>query len=566
MPKRPQGREHRPLPEQITGLATRVLEGQILLPKFQREFVWSRTQVLDLLDSIARNYPIGSLLLWRSRLDLASERSIADLEISATDPSDGRAYLLDGCQRLSTICGALHWEPEPDSDPRSFWNLVYDLRDERFLHREDLDDPPAHQVPLRFLSEPSDFFPRVMELPKEQQDRAKVLFTRFTKYEVAVVTLEATEFTEVGRIFERVNTRATPLTIVEFVRAATWTSDFDLLDAIDRVREVLADKHYGQIDRRLLLRSIAAAAGLGFATKDIERLPTIPPASLPTAISETEDAARRAVDFLTTEIGTPTAEALPYPNQLAVVIEIFRRLPKPDAHQFAAIRGWFWKTALSGYYEGWNARKMADDLAAVTRFAQRETKAIEVETAPLSVKRWWGHQYRRDSGRTRAYALMLAAADPRDLRTGQRIDVGRALAMSNEMQYHHFFPKAWLTRGGLSYEEANTLVNIVMLTAISNQFVADQAPAAYLQAEIDFSGENEIRDRLDSLLVSPQAFAAAMDGDYRSFLTARGETLLGWAHELVSGAPVVNSRAKEPDPEVVRHAEKVEVLDTDTDD
>lgn len=564
MPKNSQEREHRPVPEQITGLAERVLQGRILLPKFQREFVWSRTQVLDLLDSIARNYPIGSLLLWRSRLNLASERSIADLEIGHAHPREDTAYLLDGCQRLSTICGALYWQP--DGDPRSKWNLVYDLEDERFLHREDLEDPPPHQVPLRFLAEPSDFFHRVMELPIEQRERAKVLFNRFTKYEVAVVTLEATEFTEVGRIFERVNTRGTPLTTVEFVRAATWTSDFDLLDAIDRVREALARKHYGQIDRMLLLRSIAAAAGLGFAAKDIERLPTIASTALPKAIAETEEAARRAVDFLTTEIGTPTAEALPYPNQLAVVIEIFRQIPKPDAHQFTAIRSWFWKTALTGYYEGWNSRKMVDDLAAVTRFAQRETRIIDVETAPLGVRRWSSHQYRRDSGITKAFALMLAAAGPRDLRTGQRIDTGRALAMSNDMQYHHFFPKAWLMREGLSFEDANTLTNIVMLTAISNQFVADQAPAAYLQAEIDFSGEDEIRDRLESVLVSPPAFEAAMNGDYRNFLTARGETLLAWAQELVSGAPVVRVSTQEHDPEVIRHVERIEVVDTDTDD
>ncbi|WP_169744458.1 GmrSD restriction endonuclease domain-containing protein [Spirillospora albida] len=514
--------------------------------------------------SIARNYPIGSLLLWRSPLDLASERSIAGLDVDVYEGKDEPAYLLDGCQRLSTICGALYWEPH--GDPESYWNLVYDLQEERFLHRHDLDDAPKHQIPLRFLVEPSDFFQRVMELPREQQERARVLFNRFTKYEVAVVTLEATSFTEVGRIFERVNTRGTPLTTIEFVRAATWRDDFDLLDAIDRVREALARKHYGHIERKLLLRSIAAAAGLGFATRDIENLPNLDPAALPAAIAATEDAARRAVDFLTTEIGTPTAEALPYPNQLAVVIEIFRRLPKPNAHQFAALRSWFWKTALSGYYEGWNARKMADDLAAVIAFTQGATKAIEVDAPALSSRYWFAQQYRRDSSRTKAFALMLAAAGPRDLRTGQKIDAGRALAQSNDMEYHHFFPKAWLTRGGFALERANSLLNIVMLTSISNRAVSDQPPAAYLQDEIDFSGEEEIRARLDSLLISPQAFDAAMAGDYQSFLAARGDTILAWALELAQGGRVTGRPATPLDPEVARHLEAVEIMDTDTDD
>ncbi len=353
---------------------------------------------------------------------------------------------------------------------------------------------------------------------------------------------------------------------MEFVRAATWTDEFDLLDAIDQVRDVLARKHYGQIDRNLLLRAISAAADLGFSTKDIEGLPALPPEKLTSAIAQTEDAARRAVDFLSTEIGTPTAEALPYPNQLAVVIEIFRRLPRPDARQFTAIRSWFWRTALTGYYDGWNSRKMAADLAAVSAFARGETKVIEVDTAPLSTKLWSGQQYRRDSGRTKAHALLLAAAGPRDLRTGQRIDTGRALAMSNDLQYHHFFPKAWLARQEIGYVQANTLANIVMLTAISNQFVADQPPDAYLQTEIDFSGEQEIRERLDSLLVSPQAFDAAMRRDYKGFLAARLETLFAWAEELVRGAAIAEAPTKEPDPEVTRHSMKVEVMDTDTDD
>jgi len=64
--------------------------------------------------------------------------------VETRDDGEETAYLLDGCQRLSTICGALHWEP--NGDPESFWNLVYDLEDERFLHRHDLADPPASQV------------------------------------------------------------------------------------------------------------------------------------------------------------------------------------------------------------------------------------------------------------------------------------------------------------------------------------------------------------------------------------------------------------------------------------
>ena len=70
-------KDPQPSVDRIDDLAKRILTGDIYLPKFQREFVWEKQQVLDLLDSVARNYPIGSVLLWQSKQELRSESRIA---------------------------------------------------------------------------------------------------------------------------------------------------------------------------------------------------------------------------------------------------------------------------------------------------------------------------------------------------------------------------------------------------------------------------------------------------------------------------------------------------------
>jgi hypothetical protein len=142
--------------ESLIDLARRIKSGDVLLPKFQREFVWNRKQVLELLDSVARDYPIGSVLLWQSREELASDRAIADLEVADPREDYPHNYLLDGQQRLSTICGTLYWTPE--GDPDSYWNIIYDLVSEEFAHASTLDDPPAHQIPARLLSDGAAFF------------------------------------------------------------------------------------------------------------------------------------------------------------------------------------------------------------------------------------------------------------------------------------------------------------------------------------------------------------------------------------------------------------------------
>ena len=89
-------KEPKPAVERIENLAGRIREGDILLPKFQRDFVWDRRQVLDLLDSIANNYPVGSVLLWLSRQVLHAENSIADLPIKDRGEEYPVNYLLDG--------------------------------------------------------------------------------------------------------------------------------------------------------------------------------------------------------------------------------------------------------------------------------------------------------------------------------------------------------------------------------------------------------------------------------------------------------------------------------------
>lgn len=79
-------RDPKPDVQRIEVLASRILDGDILLPKFQRAFVWDRGQILELLDSIMSNYPIGSVLLWLTRQKLRSENNIAGLPIKDRAP------------------------------------------------------------------------------------------------------------------------------------------------------------------------------------------------------------------------------------------------------------------------------------------------------------------------------------------------------------------------------------------------------------------------------------------------------------------------------------------------
>jgi hypothetical protein len=49
----------------IVSLVEQAHDGKVCLPNFQRDFVWRRDKVVDLLRSMLRRYYIGSLLLLR---------------------------------------------------------------------------------------------------------------------------------------------------------------------------------------------------------------------------------------------------------------------------------------------------------------------------------------------------------------------------------------------------------------------------------------------------------------------------------------------------------------------
>lgn len=90
------------------GWFSRRYEGTICLPNFQRDFVWTREEVADLIRSIVRNYYIGSLLLLRCDPNNPPFAPVflRGARPKLPDPQPGH-LILDGQQRLSSLIYAL---------------------------------------------------------------------------------------------------------------------------------------------------------------------------------------------------------------------------------------------------------------------------------------------------------------------------------------------------------------------------------------------------------------------------------------------------------------------------
>ena len=102
----------------IRQIIEKVASGQLRIPKFQRGFVWDDERVAFLMDSIYKGYPFGSLILWRTKTQLKSERDLGPFTLPPIEPAYPIDYVLDGQQRLTSIFGVFQTElsPHPDVD------------------------------------------------------------------------------------------------------------------------------------------------------------------------------------------------------------------------------------------------------------------------------------------------------------------------------------------------------------------------------------------------------------------------------------------------------------------
>jgi len=88
----------------VTRLSTLLDEidsGVVLLPEFQRGYVWNRDQVRGLMRSPYRAHPVGGLLVWET----SSEEDITVRGAAAG--SGTRQLLLDGQQRVTSLYGVI---------------------------------------------------------------------------------------------------------------------------------------------------------------------------------------------------------------------------------------------------------------------------------------------------------------------------------------------------------------------------------------------------------------------------------------------------------------------------
>lgn len=90
----------------VSDLLSDIRRKAIAVPEIQRPFVWKRSQVRDLMDSLYRGYPTGYLIVWHN----------PSVRLKDGKESGNKTILIDGQQRVTALMAALAGEQVVNSD------------------------------------------------------------------------------------------------------------------------------------------------------------------------------------------------------------------------------------------------------------------------------------------------------------------------------------------------------------------------------------------------------------------------------------------------------------------
>ncbi len=526
----------------IAALLDAVCEGSLRIARFQRRFLWRPEQRVQLLDSIYRDYPIGTLFVWRTRENrLASEERVADLLVPDDGEPDDKSvkeYVLDGLQRISTLYGALGPALLPtraDESRARAWNIYFDLDTETFASHDDLEDAPRsvwqRQLPLSVILDTTRFLDALEAHRKGDQpgriENAQKLLRQINRYQVPILPLITEKVDDAVTSFTRLNTAGTKLDTAAILHALSFqkvdsggVSPVDLLRGFDSIRERVKDRWapVEELDDEMLRHITSAALQVPIYSDDYQRFVDGLRAS-PQVLDRVGEGVDRAVWFLREQCHVCGPRVLPYMFQFVLLARVLlTRWPLDEAQNDAAKR-WFWATTFTHHFA--SQRRVQGTLKDLEKLLDDPTRDVLPDARRAVPMGRFQFKRARDKG----LALRLAMLGPAVSSTEGGDPVEEAASMLAEIggeALHELIP---------ARRDGGSKINPVLLHDAGNIVIERERRVATLLAHVEGRGQTLFGDEPcdDDLLrrhaIPPEAVEALRKGDPEAFIRIRGEHL-----------------------------------------
>ncbi len=521
----------------IQDIIRSIENGEYRIPRFQRDFVWSLKQSAYLLDSIFKGYPIGAIILWKTRTELPEIREFGGVQIPQKDTGRYTSYVIDGQQRLTSLFFALKGLKTADGIDFSKMSLSLTADSSDTLVYDSIPKENSSEIfmPLKDL-----YTGDALHLHTDKNFKVVDYYRILQQYPISVIEIddESLQLDEVIDVFERLNLGGKKLNLLSIVAARCYTphtdtvQGFDLAAKFNNFNSLLKRQNYGEISDSTFLQALSACIIERVNNSDILR--SLDSEKIIINYDKFERALSRAIDYLKSKhFGVLTSSLLPY-KALLIPFCYFHYINgnnQINDFQEKYLIDFFWRSVIGKRYIRAINTCLASDL--------QKMKAIFNKQKPIQEKITLSPSYIFNNGEFRlssAFAVgvlcLLASQPPKSFVPGRPISITEdGISDSYRRQYHHFFPqKSSVICSNREYSKhVNNVVNMVFMDALTNNQIKNRNPSDYIG---EFLDSPEFENRLKSHLISKDNYGIQSD-NFTQFLNARSKAVFSKLKDLI---------------------------------
>lgn len=478
----------------LLNLLEEVENGYIQIPKFQRDFIWENKQMLDLFDSIAKGYPMGSLLFWSPKVKYPVNEIIGVYKIEKTQV--GNKYVLDGSQRITTLFGVLtnpkkYDKRSTDKELQKF-TIYYDLKKKEFVSLRSQKDKKYYFIPLFKIIDTYEFLDFLREIEtqsfdkvenRELIDNAKAISKVFYDYEIPYVEIRGGDIKSAVEIFSRVNSTGTEISEDFMLSARSYNNEtgFIFSEKISEFLSSLQKFNFENLKRDTILYCIANSKDKAYFDVKTEEL--LEP-NLEELAIVTFEQIEKAIKFLYERLFVIDVQLLPYPTQLIFIANYFRLNPNPSEEQLKKLENWFWITSYANYFTIYSLSQQRASHNVFVDFARgKHEDGIFILNDKFSVAEF---PEKIDFKGVRAKTLQLFLL--RNILKNQPIELYESIKELYIFDKKDKSPANVLLRISSDYEhkkDANSFIKDNNINILEKYFINSETQKLFLNGEID---------------------------------------------------------------------------------
>ncbi|MCX7601345.1 MAG: DUF262 domain-containing protein [Meiothermus sp.] len=440
--------------------------GRILIPEFQRDYVWKPSRAAKLIDSLYRNYPISTVLLWTGDTDTKARRTD-----SRPQRSGEVSWLIDGQQRLITLSKIIYGEegidvvfnPNEKDGVFSLSNAAKAKDSKNWFHVSQILDDDQYRQIRRNLPEGK----RGEELERKFEGVRRIL-----DYEIPVIKMVGHTFDNAVEAFTRINMLGVKLKTEDIASAKVAAKHTGFI--VDEVVPFLS-KIKQEGFRRISVMHLFRACAFVAKPDGRNRTPLheLDKKEISQAWNKIKSATREAISLVKSEFGLVNMDIL-WSGALLVPIIALYASTSPRERNVKGMAGWLALAALYHRYSGASEAALDQDLRACRSSDQIGSLLSNLRrdngSLAISSKDFGGSLL--DKGGLFGLYVACRQKDLKDLFTGKTI------LIESKVDRHHIFPRSKFLEK--DRPKADTLANIAFVTNSINTSIRNSVPEVYL--------------------------------------------------------------------------------------